>query len=286
MNTVIEARRHMLAEVRSQLDAMIGQFAVVLPKHIPPERFVRVVLTGVQNNPELLEVERRSLFNACMRAATDGLEPDGRLGALVVYKDKRRGKISQWMPMIAGLRKKVYQSGEIATWDTGVVRERDYWEFERGDNPHIVHREVRGDRGPVIAAYSIAKLKTGEISREWMWVEEIEKVRAVSRAEHGPWESWFDEMCRKTVARRHFKVLPTGDDIEQMFRRAEEELESPADQAEPAALPPRSLTDALNKIAAPGAPHAPEGTLDDLDYLDNGEQADLLDAKQAEAAKT
>lgn len=283
MNTVVEARRQMLAEARTQLESMVGQFAVVLPKSIPPERFVRVVLTGIQNNPELLECERRSLFNACMRAATDGLVPDGRLGALVVFKDKRRGKIAQWMPMVAGLRRKVYQSGEIATWDTGVVHERDYYEFERGDNPHITHREVRGDRGPVIAAYSIAKLRSGELSREWMWIEEIEQVRAMSRAEHGPWESWLDEMCRKTVARRHFKVLPTGDDIEQMFRREEEELERPADGPESAALPPRSLTDALNRIAAPGAPHSPEGALDELDYLDNGDQPDLV--KQAEAAK-
>jgi recombination protein RecT len=285
MNTVVEARRQMLAEARTQLESMLGQFAVVLPKSIPAERFVRVVLTGLQNNPELLECERRSLFNACMRAATDGLVPDGRLGALVVFKDKRRGKIAQWMPMIAGLRRKVYQSGEIATWDTGVVRERDYYEFERGDNPRIVHREVRGDRGPVIAAYSIAKLRSGEFSREWMWIEEIEQVRAMSRAEHGPWESWLDEMCRKTVARRHFKVLPTGDDIEQMFQREDEQLERPAEKEhEPAALPPRSLTDALNRIAAPGAPHAPEGALEELDYLDNGDQPDLV--KQAEAAKT
>lgn len=283
MNTVVEARRQMLAEARTQLEAMMGQFAAVLPKHIPPERFVRVVLTGVQNNPELLECERRSLFNACMRAATDGLEPDGRLGALVVFKDKRRGKIAQWMPMIAGLRRKVYQSGEIATWDTGVVHERDYYEFERGDNPHITHREVRGDRGSVVAAYSIAKLRSGELSREWMWIEEIEQVRAVSRAEHGPWEQWFDEMCRKTVARRHFKVLPTGDDIEQMFAREDHELEPGADRTEPAALPPRTLTDALNKIAAPGAPHSSEGPLEELD-LDNGDQSDLI--KQTEAAKT
>ena len=84
-----------ISEVRLQLDTMVGQFAAVLPKHIPVERFGRVVLTAVQTNPELLNVERRSLWNACMEAAQDGLMPDGRLGVLVVYRDKRRGPIAR-----------------------------------------------------------------------------------------------------------------------------------------------------------------------------------------------
>ena len=80
-----------LPEVRLKLDAMAAQFAAVLPRHITPAKFVRVVLTAIQNNPELLECDRHSLFNACMRAATDGLLPDGRLGAIVTYKDRKRG---------------------------------------------------------------------------------------------------------------------------------------------------------------------------------------------------
>ena len=70
MNTIA---KNAVAEVRLQLDNMQSQFGAVLPKHIPVERFGRVVLTAVQTNPELLNVERRSLWNACMRAAQDGL---------------------------------------------------------------------------------------------------------------------------------------------------------------------------------------------------------------------
>src|SRR5215813_135552 len=140
-----------LAEVRGQLTTMLGQFAAVLPKHITAERFGRVVLTSIQVNPELLECDRRSFWNACMRAANDGLLPDGRLGAIVVYKDRKKNlKNAQWLPMIAGLRQKVRNSGEIATWEAQVVHERDFWEYEQGDNPHIYHRPVAGDRGKVI----------------------------------------------------------------------------------------------------------------------------------------
>jgi recombination protein RecT len=281
-----------ISEVRLQLDTMVGQFAAVLPKHIPVERFGRVVLTAVQTNPDLLNVERRSLWNACMKAAQDGLLPDGRLGALVIYKDKRRGPIAQWLPMIAGIRQKVRNSGEVATWDVHTVHEKDLFDFELGDEPHIMHRPVRGERGRIIAAYSVATLKGGEKSREVMWVDEIEEVRKTSRsADSGPWVTHYGEMCKKTVAKRHSKVLPMSSDLDDLLRRDEEdggggpEL---AGQAE--AVPRRSLTDALNMVAS-----LPEGTAPDmaedrpalehghesaLDVFDQAERADREAAKQ------
>jgi len=189
--------KNAIAEIRLQLDTMVGQFAAVLPKHIPVDRFARVVLTAVQTNPDLLNVERRSLWNACMKAAQDGLMPDGRLGALVVYRDKRRGNIAQWLPMIAGIRQKVRNSGEVETWEVHVVYEKDAFDFELGDNPHIMHRPVRGERGKIIAAYSIAVLKSGERSREVMWIDEIEAIRKQSKAgDSGPWATHYGEMCR------------------------------------------------------------------------------------------
>jgi recombination protein RecT len=250
---VADARRNQIAEVRVQLQTMTQQFADALPSHIPAKQFTRVVLTGIQNNPDLLECDRRSLWNACMRAAEDGLLPDGRHGALVVFKDKRRGmKVAQWMPMIAGIRQKIRNSGEVATLDVEIVRERDHYEYERGDNPHILHRPTRGQRGPVIAAYSIAKLKTGEVSREWMWVEEIEDIRKRSRAaDSGPWVTDYGEMCKKTVAKRHSKVLPMSTDVLGLLNRDEGlMLDRPASAtATPLPPEPRALTDALNLLA-------------------------------------
>jgi recombination protein RecT len=286
-----------IAEVRLQLDNMLGQFAAVLPKHITAERFGRVVLTAIRNSaksptdmPELLECDRLSLLNAAMRAANDGLLPDGRLGAIAVYKDRKRGiKMAQWLPMIAGIRQKVRNSGEIATWEADVVHERDQWEYERGDNPHIFHRPVRGDRGPVIAAYSIAKLKSGELSREWMWIDELDKVRATSKAEHGPWQVWPEEMYKKTVAKRHAKVLPMSTDLDDLLRRPDEpEDEDGADN--PPANEPRqrlsSMTDALDMIAADStarkaakpATHEPDDEIGESgEVIDQGEYADSDD---------
>ena len=268
MATLAEIRSSQISDVRAQLNTMLGQFAAVLPSHIPPKLFARVVLTAIQNRPELLECDRRSLWNASMRAAQDGLLPDGRLGAMVIFKDKRLGKVAQWMPMIAGIRQKVRNSGEVATWECHVVRERDLYEFELGDNARIVHRPARGQRGPIVACYSIAVLKSGERSREWMWLEEIEDIRKRSRSpDEGPWVTDYAEMARKTVAKRHSKVLPMSTDILALLERDIghlPEAEAPPTAPE-AAAPPRALTDALNMLAGTQPEHDQQDRHDDAE---------------------
>ena len=48
-----------VSEIRHNLETMQPQFAAALPPHVPPARFVRVAMTAVQSNPELLPAERR-----------------------------------------------------------------------------------------------------------------------------------------------------------------------------------------------------------------------------------
>ena len=71
---VAEKTAHPLIIFKQQLDAREGEFKAALPAHIPAERFARVVMTAVQNNPDLQKCSRRSFFNACIKAAQDGLE--------------------------------------------------------------------------------------------------------------------------------------------------------------------------------------------------------------------
>ena len=248
-----------------ELKAKEKNFLAALPAHIPVERFARVVMTAVQNNPSLWHADRASLWNASMRAAQDGLLPDGREGALVIYKTKEKDEhgrerwISkvQWLPMIAGLRKKVRNSGEIKDWNAQVVHLKDEFEFELGDEPFIKHKPfLAGDRGPIVAAYSIARFATGELSREVMTRSEIEKVRSVSKAKgDGPWTEWFEEMCRKTVARRHAKSLPMSTDLDDLLRRDDDlyDFSGKSDRAV-ADDRPRSLGGKLSALAEPPPP--------------------------------
>lgn len=249
-----EAKDRAVVPFRQQLEDMAGQFKAALPAHIPVERFARVVMTAIQQTPELLACERRSLWNAALKAAQDGLLPDGREAAMVIYNDKERGKIVQYMPMIAGIRKKVRNSGEIATWDVYVVHANDEFAYELGDEPFIKHRPILdGDPGKVIAAYSVATLKSGEKSREVMTVAAIEKVRAVSRAKDskfGPWVNWYEEMCRKTVARRHSKSLPMSTDLDDLIRQDDALYDFDGAREEAADTRPKSLASKLDMLAS------------------------------------
>lgn len=221
---------------RAQLTKMEPEFALALPTHIPKERFMRVVLTAVNANPKLLNADRRSLFESAMKAAQDGLLPDGREGAFSTFNTKTNvggrdewiDKVT-WMPMIAGLRKKVRNSDTIATWDVQAVYKKDEFEFELGDDPFIKHRpSLDKDRGPLVAVYSIATLKSGEKSRDVMSVHEVEYVRdnyskKDKKGNFSPaWTKSFSEMAKKTVARRHSKVLPMSTDLDDLLRRDDE----------------------------------------------------------------
>lgn len=248
------------AVLRHQLDGMNDQFKAALPAHIPVERFARVVMTAVQANPDLMRCDRRSLFQACMKAAQDGLLPDGREGAIVVRK-ARDGFTANWQVMIAGIRKKARNSGEIATWDAHIVRKGDHFQFQLGDNPQINHTyDLSTERGDIVGAYSVCTLKDGQKSYEVMTIGEIRAIRDRSDAwkaykagkiKSTPWSTDEGEMARKTVARRHSKVLPMSTDLDDLIRRDDDLYDFRETREETHADRPRSLAGRLDALAAP-----------------------------------
>lgn len=238
---------------------MTGKFVAALPKHIPVDRFKRVVLTAINLNPDLLNADRRSLFNSASRAASDGLLPDGREGALVIFKDNKTGKeMCQWMPMVFGILKKLRQSAEIAAISARCVYknevEQGRFSFNISDGEeHLTHDPILfGDRGPVVGVYAVAKFKDGTVQHEPLTMEDINKIRAVSRtgkSEYGPWSKWFDEMCRKSAIRRLSKYLPvSAEDL----RTLDRDFESEADQIRgEVRAEPQSIVSAAAALAGP-----------------------------------
>jgi recombination protein RecT len=218
-----------IVQFRRDLDAMQSQFAAALPPHIPVERFVRCLVTAVQQNPKLLMCSRQSLFNACMKAAQDGLLPDGRYGAIVPFGDeddsgKKSSDTASWMPMVLGIRQKARNSGCLIDLYAHVVHEGDLFDVELGDNPHVKHKPslTGGRTRPIVAAYSIAVFPGGYKSFEVITIDEIEDVRKkYSRSRRGPWSDpvAYPEMCRKTVVRLHAKSLPMSSDLDDLIRR-------------------------------------------------------------------
>jgi recombination protein RecT len=255
--------------VRGTLTRMESEFSMALPPQIPVQKFIRTTLTAVQMNPDLLQADRRSLLGSCMKAAQDGLLLDGREAALVIFRTKN-GPAAQYMPMVGGLLKKLRNSGELASVSAHCVYENDSFEYQLGDDEKIVHKPLlQGNRGKVVAAYAIGKTKDDAIYREVMTIDELEKVRNVSRArDSGPWTQWYDEMCKKTVLRRLMKRMPSSSDVDQVVEHDNEtnDLNAPSKQ-EPGAP--------LNRLKAALQIEMPEQSDIPVDMIPDNEKEEV-----------
>ena len=198
------------------------EYKAALPAHITPEKFMRVAVSAINGNPDLLKptVEKRSLLGAVMKAAQDGLVLDGREAALVMFGNK-----AQYMPMVAGVLKKMRNSGEISTISTGLVYKKEYelgrFKYIKGDTESLTHDPILfEDKGAQIGVYAVVTLKDGGKIREFMNMDQIAKVRKVSKSggsPSGPWNTWFEEMCIKSVLKKVAKLCPQSTDIEQVL---------------------------------------------------------------------
>lgn len=70
--------------------AMEPEIRKALPSVVTPERFTRMALSALNNNPKLQECTQMSFLAALMNAAQLGLEPNTSLGQayLIPYKNK------------------------------------------------------------------------------------------------------------------------------------------------------------------------------------------------------
>lgn len=193
---------------------------------VQAREFVRVILNAVQKTPDLLYADRKSLLLSCMQAARDRLMPDGKKAVLTVYKSKEKengrdvwiDKV-EYQPMASGMIQKLYDSGHVTYADACAVYEKDIFEYERGDAPRIVHKpSPAANPGEVIAAYLVAKLKTGETKREVIFRRDIDRVRDSSKAPNSPaWQKWPDQMAIKAVIKRGYKQLPSSPDMDTLI---------------------------------------------------------------------
>lgn len=250
------------------------QFKAALPPQIDVDKFVRVAITALRATPDLVEAEISSLYGAFMKAAQDGLLPDGREAHISMFNKKdgdRYVKVAQYQPMFTGLLKKVRNSGELASITAQIVCKND--KFDRWtdtDGEHIKHvADMFTERGEPIGAYALAKMKDGAVYIDVMTLKEIDKVRQVSRAkDNGPWKAWWDEMAKKSVLRRLCKRLPMSTDLEQAVRHDDETVDLAETEAAPIAETSRRLADA---VGAGGGGQGPQHMGPDQGSNGNGE---------------
>lgn len=217
-----------LALIQKDLAEQLAPAKAILPSHVSFEKFTNAAAVALATNADLFDADRQSVINALSSCAKDGLIPDGREAALVVYKTSlpngQRVRRAQYIPMIDGVMKRVRQSGEVSIIATRVLYKNDkfrVWMDENGE--HIFYEPNMLDRGEMIGAFAYAKMRSGELQFEVMNIEDIEKVRAASKnSDKGPWVNWYESMSRKSVMHRLGRRLPNNSEIMEMLERGQE----------------------------------------------------------------
>ncbi len=196
-------------DVASFIEANKKGFQDALPKTINLQTFSRICLTALRKNTDLMKASKSSLAAALMQSAALGLVPDGFLGQ--AYLIPYNGEI-QLQLGYRGLIALARRSGEILSITARAVHENDYFIYLDGLEEKLEYRPADGDRGEFKLAYCIARFKDGGHHLEVMYKSEIDKVRAVSKAKKAdsPWNSWYDEMAKKTVIKRASKLWPVS----------------------------------------------------------------------------
>lgn len=92
------------------------QFAAALPKHLNSERFTRIAITTIRQNPKLAECNAESLLGNLMTIAQLGLEP-GVLGQcyLIPFKNNKLGTIEcQFQLGYKGMIELLRRTGQLS----------------------------------------------------------------------------------------------------------------------------------------------------------------------------
>lgn len=257
MNDVSISNDPKVQTLRQQLEQRLDTFAEALPSHISPEQFKATLVRAAMGDPNLLVADRVSFFEAALAAAIDGLMPDKKEGAMVVYntkigKDTWIKKV-QWMPMIRGIFTKVYNTGLVKSATVGIVYGGDQfraWTDDEGE--HLFHEEADvQDRNIIRRIYAQVVMKSGGCFVDTMRVEDIEKVRQSSKnKDSGPWVDWWEEMAFKTVFRHLSKRLPFSREIAPLLERDNflYDLAGQARDVTPAAQRPRGIANRLDAL--------------------------------------
>lgn len=188
------------------IQAGAKQFATALPKHINTDRFVRIAITTIRQNPKLAQCSQESLLGALMVSAQLGLEP-GTLGQcyLIPY-----GRECQFQIGYKGMIELLRRSGQLKDIYAYSVYENDDFEITYGLDRNLIHKPNLENKGNFLGCYCVAILKDDTRAFEYMTKEEIEAhAKKFSKTfGNGPWKTDFEAMSHKTVVKKMLKWLP------------------------------------------------------------------------------
>lgn len=218
----LDARREQSAQqqLKKLIERMAPEMERTLPKHIPVDRLVRISLTMLRQQPDLLKCTPQSFMGSLMTCAQLGVEPGPPLGhAHIVpfWNRKTRSFEATFILGYRGIIDLALRGGKVRKISAHTVYsnevEQGRFRVRLGGEERIEHDPiVFGDRGEPVGYYAVAWLANGQTQFARLTTAEVEKYRRRSATQKedpsGPWVTDYQAMALKTCVRRLGTWIP------------------------------------------------------------------------------
>lgn len=211
-------------KMKDLLYSLKDEFKNALPRLIPPEKFIRTILTSFNRTPKLLECTPVSVVACLFQAAQLGLMPDGITGEayLIPFENKKKRVMEcQFIIGYRGIVSLAMRSGQVRRFQPRVVLDTDNFEFEYGLTEKLIHKPS-GKGGTPTHFYCVLEFQNGGKMFDVMTVDEVNFVRDTSQNYKAskmfkfpnPWDTHYEAMGMKTVVRRLGKLAPISPEVQ------------------------------------------------------------------------
>lgn len=255
--------------VAKALEERRHDLVALLPEHVSPDRFFRILNSEVKANPDLRSCTAQSLFTCAVEAARLGLDVGS--GAKQIHfvpfntkKKQPRGYRGpdEWemvaQPIIdyRGLVKLGLTNGDLRDCWARLVYEADtYTEEERDGQTHVTHLYdpflPDDKRGKIRGVYARVERNNGAVRYVPMSVADVERVRNNANSSNSPaWRNHWGEMAKKTAIRNALKLVDMSPEARRFMTLADGTEFSYGD-AQPRSVDVSAQPSVVARFAAP-----------------------------------
>ena len=225
--------RHVINNFKSEIEA-------ALPVHLKKnaDKYARQAMTLFNQNPKLQKCTGITILSALMTATGLGLDLTPQLGqCYIIPYENRKKDGNNWITVneatfqlgYRGAIALAQRSGELTRIAAEVVCEKDHFEYSKGLNPVLEHRESEEeDRGAIRFVYAVANFRNGGYAFEvWPVSKVVAHAKKFSKSYYkrdyktgkmvenpnSPWHTDFESMAKKTLIMAIWKYLPLSTEI-------------------------------------------------------------------------
>lgn len=198
------------------LGSLKPEFERALPKHLNPDRLARLALTALRTTRNLSDCSPGSFAAAIMSCAALGLEPNTPLGQAYLIPRRNKGQQECTLQVgYQGMLDLARRSGMVASIQATPVFEGDFFQYEMGLEPKLVHRPIgEDDPAKLTHCYAVCKLKDKDADPIFVVLTrkqiEARRARGGYKGSGGvsPWNTDFVPMAQKSAIRALFTWMP------------------------------------------------------------------------------